>query len=601
MVNETENPGASGSADTRATLGTLGRYVLRQELASGGMATVYLAHLSGPHGFEKAVALKRIHPHLAKDRRFVEMFLDEARVAGLIHHPNVCTLVDFGEEGGVPYLVLEYLNGESMASVIAAARESGDAPRWLFARIVHDAARGLHAAHQLTGPDGRPLHVVHRDVSPQNIFVLYDGLTKVVDFGVARARGRLSVTQSNEVKGKLAFMSPEQYDNVAIDQRTDIWALGVVLWESTVGRRLFRTGSDAATIAAVLNKPVPRPSDLDPDYPPALESIVMRCLEREVSRRFESADQLADALEEYLYSLGKPVGASQVKRWMHEHFQAEIAHRAALLRGEPAPPLPTRDTRSTEVANHPDEGATVPAPNVGHDLPTVVSRKGTPPQPVPALEPEPVAETPSTGPIPTPASEPTEGARRIDRRASRRARIATILVLSALAGAAFVILARTLGGGPAGTTSAERDAGAGPSRAVTGQATVRATELPSPAPSAPSAPAPSGPAAAPAAVLPVEAPRDAGVPVEPQAPEVTPRARIAAPPRAPVERGRLNLMAVPPARVRIDGRSVGETPLLGHSLTVGDHRVELVTADGQRRVVEVRVRAGELTRQSVRF
>ncbi|MBC7174193.1 MAG: serine/threonine protein kinase, partial [Polyangiaceae bacterium] len=317
-----------------ASLGHVGRYVLRSALASGGMASVYLAHLTGPHGFEKTMAVKRIHPHLVRDRRFVEMFLDEARVAALIHHPNVCSVMDFGEDEGAPYIVMEYLSGESFSSVLAKARELGGCPMWLAARVIHDAARGLHAAHELAGPDGRPMGVVHRDVSPQNIFVLYDGVTKVVDFGVARARGRLSVTQTDEVKGKLPYMAPEQYEDDNVDHRADIWSLGVVLWEATTAKRLFRAANDAATIARVLHKPVPLPSSVVPDYPPELEAIVMKCLSRDLDTRYTSAEEVAEDLESFLYSSGKPSGTSLVKRWMSTSFATNIDYRFRLMRGE---------------------------------------------------------------------------------------------------------------------------------------------------------------------------------------------------------------------------------------------------------------------------
>lgn len=599
MSDEGAGPTGPSTSDSRPVLATLGRYVLRQELASGGMASVFLAHLSGPHGFEKAVALKQIHPHLAKDRRFVEMFLDEARVAAMIHHPNVCAIIDFGEQAGTPYLVLEYLNGESMSSVVDAARATGDAPLWLFARIVHDAARGLHAAHQLSGPDGRPLGVVHRDVSPHNIFVLYDGVTKVVDFGVARARGRLSATQSNEVKGKLPYMSPEQFDEGLVDHRTDIWALGVVLWETTVGRRLFRGESDAATIAGVLHKPILRPSDYVPDYPPALEAVVMRCLERDASRRFESAEQLADALEEYLYTVGKPAGASQVKRWMHEHFDAEIAHRTALLRGEAPAPLVSRYTGTAIIAAAASPLRSEPRIEVRdgpvEDLPTAFVKKrhhrGS-------------SYTPQTDPLPTrdetaPTADPhvaSLAAGSVDTHtradvsatpvtSSPRGRLRVPLMFAAAliaASLAYVVWhgAREDAVAPHETASTRREVHAAPTP---------------PTPPTPPSPAPL------AAVAPQPAPEATSRALDGGTTPPATNPRVATTAAVPRERGRLNLIAVPNARVRIDGRSVGETPLIAYTLAVGDHRVELSTDDGRRRSLTVRIVRDELTRTSVRF
>jgi len=188
------------------------------------MASVYLAQFNAAQGFERWVAVKVVHPHLAKDPRFIRMLLDEARITARVQHPNVCSVVDFGKDDGTCYLVMEYLHGESVATVIRRARKGAGLPWQLACRIMAEACRGLHAAHELRDHDGKALGIVHRDISPQNLFVLYDGVTKVLDFGVAQARNRLEKTKTGEVKGKLAYMAPEQLLGQTLDRRADIFA-----------------------------------------------------------------------------------------------------------------------------------------------------------------------------------------------------------------------------------------------------------------------------------------------------------------------------------------------------------------------------------------
>jgi serine/threonine protein kinase len=318
----------------------LGRYRLMQRLAQGGMATVYLARQEGPGGFDRPVAIKVVHSHLARERRFASMFLDEARLTGRLHHPNVCSVIEFGDQGGQLYLVMEYLHGETFQSALKRGWNGGRVlPPETVARILCDAARGLHAAHELTDAQGRPFELVHRDISPQNLIVLYDGHTKLTDFGIARARGRLTDTTVGELKGKISFMSPEQLQGGVIDRRTDIWALGVVAWEALSGRRLFRTENEGATAINVISAAIPPPSAIVRDVPEALGAIVMRALERDVDARTPTAAALADQLEEYLYSRGRPHGAREVSAWMGEHFADRLATRAAMLAAKPGDPV----------------------------------------------------------------------------------------------------------------------------------------------------------------------------------------------------------------------------------------------------------------------
>jgi len=268
----------------------LGRYLLRYQLASGGMGDVYLAQTQGVAGVERWVALKVLRDELSRERKFVAMFLDEARIASRLHHPNLCSVIDFGETDGRYFLTLEYLHGETLSALVRRLHRARPdmlvaRPVDLVARIVADAGRGLHAAHEARGPDGEPLVVVHRDVSPQNIFVLFDGVAKVMDFGIAAARLRESKTTTGEFKGKFAYGAPEQLTGGKVDRRTDVFALGIVLWEATLGERLFRADSEGETVLNVIQKEVPAPSSFQSDFPAGVERVILRALQRDPERR----------------------------------------------------------------------------------------------------------------------------------------------------------------------------------------------------------------------------------------------------------------------------------------------------------------------------
>lgn len=323
-----------------------GRYRLLYQLAFGGMATVYLGRAIGPGGFDRPVAIKRIHPHLAKQRSFVEMFLDEARIVSHISHPNVCSVYDFGEIDGTYYMTMEYLVGESLASLLKTVAGRPDAlhsRRWraLALRLIADACEGLHAAHELKDDHGRPLDVVHRDVSPANLFVTYDGAIKVVDFGVAFAQGRLHETATGAIKGKLAYMPPEQFAGEPADRRYDIWALGVCLWEMLTGRRLFRRSNEVETMMAVRSGEIPGPSVVDPTIDAAIDSLVLKALEREPGSRYTSAREFGQALQTYLASCGERASLADLAEWMAELFNErrtrqfdliEAVHQSAVRR-----------------------------------------------------------------------------------------------------------------------------------------------------------------------------------------------------------------------------------------------------------------------------
>ncbi|MCU0673296.1 MAG: serine/threonine protein kinase [Myxococcota bacterium] len=310
--------GDEGDVAPLRTATRFGPYVLCYELASGGMGAVFLAKAEGPRGFEKLVALKRIHPHLARDPRFATMFLDEARIAARIHHPNVCGVHEFGEVEGVYYLTMPYLVGEPLHRVLREAASTTPALRderpWMISRLVVDACEGLHAAHELRDEAGQLLEVVHRDVSPQNLLVGYDGSARVLDFGVASARHRHYRTSTGEVKGKFAYLAPEQLEGKTADRRVDVWALGVVLWEGLAGRRLFARENMAASVRAVSQDPIPPLSDFV-DLPDEIQRVVDRALARDRDARYATAREMGRDL---LHALARHrvVGPADVGEWL---------------------------------------------------------------------------------------------------------------------------------------------------------------------------------------------------------------------------------------------------------------------------------------------
>ncbi|WP_146652049.1 serine/threonine-protein kinase [Labilithrix luteola] len=321
--------------EIRAGGGTyfLGRYRVVDEIGIGGMASVHLARMDGPGGFQKWVAIKKIHPHLVEDDSFVQMFLDEARVAARISHPNVATVFDLGKHEETYWIAMEYLHGEPLREVMRRTEELGTAmPPEIACRVIADASEGLHSAHELLGKNGERLELVHRDVTPHNLFVTYDGVTKVVDFGIAKFSSRMSNTRAGTLKGKLAYMSPEQVQGEQIDRRTDIFALGVVLWELTTGQRLFRMESDLDTLAKVQECNVPRPSTLIRGYPVDLEKIVMKALAKNRGERFKTARELSRALQSLLMRRGLFIASDEVAAYTQSVFSDRIQKREAHLR-----------------------------------------------------------------------------------------------------------------------------------------------------------------------------------------------------------------------------------------------------------------------------
>lgn len=308
---------------------TLGEYSLLTKLASGGMATVYVARKTGIAGFERLVAIKCCHPHLRDDEEFVSMFLDEARLAASIRHPNVVATLDVSD-GEFLYIVMEYIEGSSLGNLVRAASKAETAlPPAISVRVMIDTLLGLHAAHELRGADGNLLGLVHRDVSPQNILIGVDGVSRITDFGIAFAASRSTVTQEGRIKGKFSYLSPEQAKSRVVTRRSDVFSAGTVLWEALTGRPLFRRGDEAATIGAVLSGVIPPPSAVRRDLPRCLDAVVMKALQRNPDTRYRSAAEFAEALEELPLDA---VSARGVGSHVEETFAAGLFERRELIR-----------------------------------------------------------------------------------------------------------------------------------------------------------------------------------------------------------------------------------------------------------------------------
>ena len=293
-------------------LQTLGRYEVIRPLATGGMATVYLGRVNAAGGFERLVAIKVMHPHIAGDPEFVTMFLDEARLAARIRHQNVVAThdVDQGPEG--LFLVMDYVDGPPFHLVVkAVAKKKQALPPEILLRIMSDVLEGLHAAHELTDEHGHPLGLVHRDVSPHNVLVGKDGVARLTDFGVAHARTRLTSTQGTSLKGKVAYLSPEQVLVGRVDRRSDVFSAGVVMWEALTRRRLFKGETEGQTLAQIIAGARAAPADVDPSVPRPISDVCMRALAPKPEERYQSAIELCDALDAAARAAGIGIAKSR--------------------------------------------------------------------------------------------------------------------------------------------------------------------------------------------------------------------------------------------------------------------------------------------------
>jgi len=323
----------------------VGRYALYGRLAAGGMATVHLGRTMEADGSTRTVAVKRLHPQFCKDPEFVAMFIDEARLAARIKHPNVVETLDILTMGQELLLVMEYIRGECFSKLLRAARRKNLEPTiGVVGRIASGMLHGLHAAHEAKDDQGEPLNVVHRDISPQNVMIDSDGAVKVLDFGVAKASARIQITRDGQMKGKLSYMSPEQLQGMPVDRRADVFACGVVLWEALTRRRLF-VGEDASEVLRkILRDEVPRPSEFVPGLSAEVDAVVARALCKDPEQRYQTAEELALDIEKII----EPASAQEVSEWVHSVAGEILGKREKLLE---------------EIERVGSEGLTLPPPD----------------------------------------------------------------------------------------------------------------------------------------------------------------------------------------------------------------------------------------------
>ncbi|RKG57877.1 serine/threonine protein kinase, partial [Corallococcus sp. CA054B] len=377
----------------------VGKYVVRRKLAEGGMAEIFLCTARGPEGFEKEVVIKRVRAFLASDPDFVQMFIAEARLASRLNHANVVQIFDFDKHEDTYYLAMEYVRGCSLWELRKRSKEAmTPMPPVLVAHIGAEVARGLHYAHRLR-VNGELLNLVHRDVTPHNVLVSYDGAVKLTDFGIAKAGNKL--TNPGVLKGKFAYMSPEQARGESVDVRTDVFALGVVLWELLTGGRLFQGDSEIAVLRAVQESTIVPPARLNPDVPPDLDAAICRALERDLSKRFQTAGELERALAQCVLNHARSVDDTDVGAFVRPLFPIAASNQAlpalpertalqdGALPAAGAPPRePTAVMPSREHASGAKRGASPDEDRHGTTL--VLSRddqapNGRPPQPTPQM------------------------------------------------------------------------------------------------------------------------------------------------------------------------------------------------------------------------
>ena len=302
-----------------------GRYFLYDEIGFGGMATVQIGRLQGAAGFMRTVAIKRLHPALVRDPEIVSMLIDEARLAARIQHPNVVQTLDVVMERRELFVVMEYIHGESLAHLMRLYVDNETRiPCSIAVTMIVDVLHGLHAAHETKDEQGRSLDLVHRDISPQNVLVGADGLTRVLDFGIAKSKDSLHVSQLGAVKGKFAYVAPEQIADAHVGRQADIYSASVVLWECLTGKRLFHGDNPEATLAQVLSGSVPAPSQLVPQLPHALDAVVLRGLSRNPAKRFDSAKAMAVELEKHC----RLESHSGVAAWLEREAHDRLNQRA---------------------------------------------------------------------------------------------------------------------------------------------------------------------------------------------------------------------------------------------------------------------------------
>ena len=549
-----------------------GRYELLTLLACGGMAEVYLARMTGVGGFERQLVIKRILPHLSGDPDFVEMFLNEGRIAARLAHPNVCHVYELGEVSGDLFLAMEYLEGLSWGELSPLVPRDGRFELRCAAGVIGQVCEGLRYAHELRDVDGMPTPVVHRDVSPQNLFVTTDGVAKLLDFGVSKVLTEGSRTRTGMLKGKLPYMAPEQIRGEPVDPRADVFSMGIVLWEALTGDRLFRRDSDYQIWRAVTEEDIPAVTSIRPGLPPRIDAVVGRALERDRDRRYPTIRAFASDLREVADYLGGPLD------------QAALAEAVRALGAE------ALTMRAHQVSHALGRPIKVAKPSV----------LGTPPAEPPAIKAEP--------PAPTGSVQLRDGSVRLGQR--QRSRWWLALAALVMAGGGIAAALWTSAPGQPGVATGER--AGDPAIAVIadrGNAGAPATTDPGSA-----APGNGGSGAEVPAVGPGQPRDDAGIveaavadagvmndprPVGDAGGKRPGKRRVATRKSAeaaePAEPGEYSVDSKPYATIFIDGKSFGDTPLFKVPLLPGKHKIRAVRQDGDVLRYTVTIEPGKLT------
>ena len=316
---------------------TFGKYQLVERLGRGGMAEVWKAKIVGPAGFQRTMVVKRILPHLVEDPHFIEMFVAEARLSARLNHANIVQVFELGDVAGEYFLAMEYVRGRDLVSVMRAQLLRGRCDSGLAAYVMREVCRALAYAHALTDDNGVPLRLIHRDVSPSNVMLSFDGAVKLLDFGIAKALAEAgeNQTQTGTLKGKFGYMSPEQVEGKTIDHRTDLFAAGIVLHETLTGRRLFKGQGDLQTIAMVREAKVDAPSSINPDVSPELDRIVLKALARNPDDRYRTCDEMAFDLDQVVHQI--KWGPERLKASLRELFADEPSQTGSMVMAAPPP------------------------------------------------------------------------------------------------------------------------------------------------------------------------------------------------------------------------------------------------------------------------
>ena len=526
----------------------VGRYELLSELGRGGMAELYVGRLRGVGGFSKLVAIKRMLPHLSQDPKFVELFLDEGRIAARMSHGNLCQVFELGEADGELFLAMEYLDGVTWETLSRALPDDPAVVVRATAAVIAQACEGMHYAHELRERDGSPTPVVHRDISPQNLFVTSEGTCKILDFGVAKVVTEVSKTRTGIVKGKLPYMSPEQIRGEALDGRSDVFALGVVLWEGLTRKPLFMRETEFLIWKAILDEPIQTVTSAAPQLLASVNDVVMRALARDREERTPSARELGHQVRAMAESWGGPMTPLELADAVRTYCASELAARASQL----SEMMTGATARASVSPARADITPTVERPSRAASTRVQLRDRS-----------EVLGATP---------------------RRTRRSIVYALAGVIALGIVAWVLV-----------SSRHED-----SRAR-GNETVARDQVPVDATATPTAPVDGAlvDTAAPDAALP-----DARSTALVEPPPRTNKERVRSTPsstsrpspttakvrEAP---GTLSLDVKPSARVYLDGAFVDETPLFQHPVSAGAHELRLVRPDGSSKVIPIRISPGK--------